>query len=63
MIICMLYLACIDSRDYYLHNEPFNQHFMLYPRHTGGAVQLRCLYGINRSGTAMIAVIPQWFRH
>ena len=22
---------------------------------------LRCLYGINRSGTAMIAVVPQWF--
>ena len=35
----------------------------LYPRHTGGAVLLRCLYGINRSGTAMIAVVPQWFRH
>ena len=35
----------------------------LYPRHTGGAAPLRCLYGINRSGTAMIAVVPQWFRH
>ena len=29
-----------------------------YPRHTGGAVPLRCLYDINRSGTAMIAVVP-----
>jgi len=27
------------------------------------AVLLRCQYGINRSGTAMIAVVPQWFRH
>ncbi len=35
----------------------------LYTRHTGGAMPLRCLYGINRSGTAMIAVVPQWFRH
>ena len=26
-------------------------------------VPLRCLYGINRSNTAMIAVVPQWFRH
>ena len=34
-----------------------------YPRHTGGAVLLRWLYGINRSGTAMIVVVPQWFRH
>ena len=31
----------------------------LYPRHTGGAVPLRCLYGINRSGTAIVAVVPQ----
>ena len=29
------------------------------PRHTEGAVPLRCLYDINRSGTAMIAVVPQ----
>ena len=36
---------------------------MLYPSHTGGAVPLRCLYGINRSGNAMIAVVPRWFRH
>ena len=35
----------------------------VYPRHTGGAVPLRCLCGINRSGTAMTAVVPQWFRH
>ena len=35
----------------------------LIPRHTGGTAPLRCLYGINRSGTAMIAVVPQWFRH
>ena len=34
----------------------------LYTRHTGGPVPLRCVYGINRSGTAMIAVVPQWFR-
>ena len=34
-----------------------------YPRHTEGAMPLRCLYGINRSGTAMIVVVPQWFRH
>ena len=34
-----------------------------YPRHTEGAVPMRCLYDINRSGTAMIAVVPQWFRH
>ena len=32
---------------------------VLYPRHTEGAVPLRCLYDINRSGTAMIAVVPQ----
>ena len=31
----------------------------VYPRHTGGAVPLRCLYGINRSGTAIVAVVPQ----
>ena len=31
----------------------------LYPCHTGGAVPLRCLYGINRSGTAIVAVVPQ----
>ena len=35
----------------------------LYPRHTEGAVPLRCLYGINRSEPAMIAVVPQWYRH
>ena len=35
----------------------------LCPRHTECAVPLRCLYDINRSGTAMIAVVPQWFRH
>ena len=29
-----------------------------YTRHTGGAVPLRCLYGINLSGTTMIAVFP-----
>ena len=34
-----------------------------YPRHTEGAVSLRCLYDTNRSGTAMITVVPQWFRH
>ena len=35
----------------------------LYPRHTGGAVPLRCLYGINRSGIALVAVVTQWFCH
>ena len=35
----------------------------LCPRHTECAVPLRCLYDINRSGTAMIAVVPQWFHH
>ena len=35
----------------------------LYPRHTGDAVPMRCLYGISRSATAMIAGVPQWFRH
>ena len=30
----------------------------LYP-HTGCAVPLRCLYGINRSGIAIVAVVPQ----
>ena len=30
-----------------------------YPHHTEGAVPLRCLYDINRSGTVMIAVDPQ----
>ena len=25
----------------------------LYPRHTGGAVPLRCLYGMNRSGSVI----------
>ena len=33
------------------------------PRHTEGPVPLRCSYDINRSGTAMLAVVPQWFRH
>ena len=32
----------------------------LYPRHTGGAVPLRSFYGINPSGTAMIAVVPSF---
>ena len=27
-------------------------------RHTGGAVLRRCLYGVNRTGTVMIAVVP-----
>ena len=35
----------------------------VYPRHTGGAVSLRCLHGINRSGTAIVAVVPQRHRH
>ena len=33
--------------------------FLIPPRHTGGAVPLRCLDGINRSGTAIVAVFPQ----
>ena len=36
---------------------------LLIPRHTGVAVPLRCLYGMNRSGTVVIAVVPQWLRH
>ena len=37
----------------FVHNTPVTR------THTGGAVPLRCLYGSNRSGIAMIAVVTQ----
>ena len=41
----------------------FRRASAVLPRHTEGAVPLRCLYDVNRIGTAMIAFVPQWFRH
>ena len=46
-----------------------NNYYILFLQFCGNtgmqnvAPEARCLYGINRSGTTMITVVPQLFRH